>query len=198
MEQVGWQQELRRAAYGIKQERHGLVQGATLGHEEHAVEFFVPRAVKLKLLHLRLVETRKTHLHGALKDLRLRYACSMAEHAAAVIQEAVQLHVPQGDEPVEPRIGHLLHHLRKAFPLDLLRKTRPNGRRGMREGARADHGCIATPGGMRCALGIQTIERGTAGDRVDKFPSRLLGVGFEGAVVHTDWMYVYAIDAARI
>ena len=103
----------------------------------------------------------------------------------------------RGDEPVEPRIGHLLHHLREAFPLDLLRKTRSNGRRGIREGARADHGCIATPGGMRYALGIQTVECSAAGNRVDKVPPCLLGVGLEGAVVHMDWMYVYASDAAR-
>ena len=109
----------------------------------------------------------------------------------------MQLHVPQGDKPVEPRIGHLLHHLRKAFPLDQLRKTRSNGRRGMREGARANHGCIATPGGMRYALGIQTVEGSAAGDRLDKIPPCLLGVGLEGAVVHTDYMDICAVASAK-
>ena len=44
----------------------------------------------------------------------------MTEHAHAVAQKPVQLHVPDGHEAVEPCVGHLVHDMRKPALSDLV------------------------------------------------------------------------------
>ena len=49
----------------------------------------------------------------------------MAQHPVAVVQVAVKFHEPDGDQPVEPRVGHRLHDLLEALPLDPLFQLLP-------------------------------------------------------------------------
>ena len=55
-----------------------------------------------------------------LEDLRQAPPVRVAQHPVAVVQVAVQLHVADGDEAVEPGVGHGLHDLLEALLLDPL------------------------------------------------------------------------------
>ena len=55
---------------------------------------------------------------GMFENFRRRLAFRVAQHPVAVVQVAMQFHEADGDQPVEPRIGHRLHRLLEALACD--------------------------------------------------------------------------------
>ena len=64
------------------------------------------------------VEARQIDVLGVFEDLRGGLAFGVAQHPVAVVEVAVQLHVADGDEAVEPGVGHRLHRLRRSRGLE--------------------------------------------------------------------------------
>ena len=80
---------------------------------------------------------------GLFEDFRRRLAFGVAQDPVAVVQVAVQFHEPDGDQPVEPCVGHRLHRLREAMPLDAVFELLPLLGDGTRMLPPADHRHVA-------------------------------------------------------
>ena len=79
------------------------------------------------------VETGQVDIGGMVEDLRPALAVGMAQDAVAVVEVAMQLHVANGDEAVEPGVGDGLHGGVEAVGLNALDQS-PAGRGdGLRE-----------------------------------------------------------------
>jgi len=104
-EEVRRQEQLGGVVDSLKQKGHRRAQGVALGHEQQPVEFFLLGAVELEVDHLLGVEPGEIDAGGLLQDLGLDVAGRVAEHAEPVVEVAGELHVAEGDEPVEPGVG---------------------------------------------------------------------------------------------
>ena len=72
-----------------------------------------------------LSQPRQIDVLGVFEDFRRRLAFGVAQDPVAVVQVAVQFHEADGDEPVEPGVGHRLHRLPEAVLLDPLLQLLP-------------------------------------------------------------------------
>ncbi|MNF72075.1 hypothetical protein D3C84_540410 [compost metagenome] len=114
----------------------------------------------------------------------------MAKHAATVIEVALELHIADGAEAVEPTVGGLLHGLGKAYLFDLFHQRGTGANYACRERTITDKRQIAfllqrfdahagdagfADAKQRCALGHCGNEGGAC----------LGGVAFDVVSVHT-------------
>ena len=58
-----------------------------------------------------LAHDQDKDVFGVFEDFGRGLAFGMAEDSVAVVEVAVQIHVAEGDEAVEPGVGHRLHDL---------------------------------------------------------------------------------------
>ena len=109
----------------------------------------------------------------------------VAEHPVAVVEVAVQLHVPDGDEPVEPRIGQRLHRRLEAVPLDPLFEA-PSASPATACGKARPPMIATSPCSVTGSIlfGGQPVEGGPVRDRLDEVPAGLRGVVLELRAVH--------------
>ena len=117
----------------LEEKGHRLVEGVALGQEQQPVELFVLGAVELELDGLVAVEARQVDIGGMVEDLGPALAFGMAQDPVAVVEVAVQLHVADGDEAVEPGVGDGLHGRLEAVGLDALDQSPCGPRRWLRE-----------------------------------------------------------------
>ena len=120
MQQVGGQQQLGLMPDALKQKGHRLVQGVALSQQQQPVELFILGAVELHLHRLLPIETREVDVGRMVEDLGASQAFGMAQDPVAVIEVAVQLHVADGYEAVEPGVGDGLHCGFEAVSLNAL------------------------------------------------------------------------------
>ena len=120
VEQVVGQEQFRLVVDPLEQERHGRVQGVALGDQQQPVKLGLLVPVELQVDHPLPVQARQFDMLGVFEDFRRRLAFGVAQDPVAVVEVAVQFHVPDGDQPVEPCVGQGLHRLLEAVPLDPL------------------------------------------------------------------------------
>lgn len=117
-----------------------------------------------------------------MEDLRLKGPASIGEHPDVGGQVVVHLHEPQGDEAVEPGVGHLLHHLVIALLGDGVEQVPALLLFLCREGLAIDGGCTGLPG----SLGGDAILVGPLGHLGEEFLPGPHGEGLDGFLVHGD------------
>ena len=102
-----------------------------LSQQHLAVQLFIAVTGELEIQRAAAVEAGQIQLIDVVKDLRLGVAGGLvgrvAEHTVAVVQKAVQLHVADSHQPVEPGVGHGVHDLGEAliFNTSLKMATKP-------------------------------------------------------------------------
>ena len=104
----------------LEEKGHRLVERVALGQEQQPVELFVFGAVELQLDGLAAVEAREVDVGGMVEDLGAAFSLRVAQDAVAVVEVAVQLHVANGGEAVEPGVGDGFHGGVEAVELDAL------------------------------------------------------------------------------
>src|SRR5436309_13323004 len=111
-------------------------------------------------------------------------AFGMAEDAVAVVEVAVQLHVAERDEAIEPGVGHRLHDLVEALALDALLQSPALMRYDLWicPAAHDDH--VARLLHLLRALGRKAEERRPIRDGPDEVEPGSRGVGVKGGAVH--------------
>ena len=117
-ENVIGKEQLGIAAHLLKHLGQAFTQGIALGEQQVPVESL--GLILLDVLrHLALIQSGQVNVEGLLQNLRVKGPLGVGEHPDVAGQVVVDLHIPQGDEAVEPGVGHLLHHLFIALGLDL-------------------------------------------------------------------------------
>ena len=82
--------------------------------KQEAVELFVFGAVELELDDFFSVELGEVDVGCVVEDFGAALAFGMTQDAVAVFEVAVELHVADGDQAVEPGVGDGLHGLRRS------------------------------------------------------------------------------------
>ncbi len=116
---------------------------------------------------------------GVFHDLGRGFAFGVAQHPVAVVEVAVQLHEPDGHEPVEPGVGHRLHDLLEAMPLDPLFQLLPLAGHGAGNGRPPMMATSPFSVTGSIFVGGQSIERRSIRDRLDEVAAGLRGVVFQ-------------------
>jgi hypothetical protein len=160
------------------------VQGVALGQQQHPVQFRLLVAVQLHLDDRLTVDARQIHVFGVFDDFGRGAAVRIAEHPVAVVQVAVQFHVADGDEAVEPGVGHRFHRLLESMECDPLLQSFPFGSHRLGECPPADHGHVVLLGHRLDLLLGQAVECRSIRDHLDEFTSSQRGVGFQFVAVH--------------
>ena len=165
------------------------MQGVALGQQHFAVQLFIAVAGELEIQRAAAVEAGQFQLINVIEDLGLGVAGGLvgrvAEHPVAVVQKAVQLHVADGHQTVEPGVGHGIHHLGKAVVFDaglkLTAQPRPIG--GIRLAVNQQH----VPGLLHRGRPrrVQPQPLGALGDGGDEVLAGLGGVFLECGFVHS-------------
>ena len=184
VQQVGGQEQFGLVADALEEKGHGLVQGVALRQQQQPVELFVFGAVQLQSDGPGTVQTRQLDIGGVVEDLRAALACGMAQHPVAVVEIAVQLHVADGHEAVEPGVGDGLHGGVEAVGVNPLNQTAAGLGNGRREGLAADDQHIPLHLGRLGALGADAEPGRLRADRDDEGTAGCGGVGLEGRDVH--------------
>ena len=143
VQEVGGQEQLGLVSNLLEEEGHRLVEGVALGQQQEAVELLVLCAVELELNHLGAVEAGEIQLGCMLEDLGAALAFGVAQDPVAVVEVAVELHVADGQEAVEPGVGDSLHRLVEAGASDPLLEAPPLLGHRKRKGLAADQSHIA-------------------------------------------------------
>ena len=112
------QQKLGVVGNALEHPRQNAVQGVALGDQQVFVEFLGLVCVfeTIDLFHVQAVQIQ---VEGFVDDLGLEVVFLVGEDPHVGGQISVDLHEAQGNEPVEPGIGNLLHHLFIVLGLDL-------------------------------------------------------------------------------
>ena len=146
-----------------------VVQFGALGEQQQAIEFFVAVAIQLEADDFLAVESLEQDVFSVLEYFRQSSALRVAQDAVAMVQVAiVKLHEAQGDEAVEPDVGHGLHGGTEAIALDGHQELLAQRHHGTRKGLAANERDIAgLSDGFHPAL-LNAKHAGTPGDGVDE------------------------------
>ena len=161
------------------------MQGVALRQQQHAVKLVVPVAGQSQLDHLLFVEARQVHFRRMLQDLGNSGAGAIAQDPVAVLQVIMQLHVAQGHKAVEPGVGHGLHDLLEPLPADALLQFAPELANLLGESLATDDGHITLDLQRLDMVPHQSEQARFIGHRLDEFPPRLRGIGFDFSCVHS-------------
>ena len=96
----------------------------------------------------------------------------------------MEFHEPNGNEGIEPGVGHRFHRLRKTLLSYELFQRLPLGRDGTWIGSASDNGHVAVLGDRLNFPLSQTIKGGAVRHGVNEIPASLPGVGLELGAVH--------------
>jgi hypothetical protein len=162
---------------------HHPRQLIALGHQQQLVELVVLVAGQLHLAGTVGVQARQRHLAGVAQDLG-QAAVTAGQHAPAVAQVVVDLHVAQRREAVEPGVGHLVHGLLEAMPLDAGDEFVALAGHLGGPLAAVDQGHVAPHFGWHHAGGRDAQHVGALGHGLDEVQPRLGGVALEVGLVH--------------
>ena len=160
------------------------MQGVALGDEQQPVKLGLLVPVQLQVDDRLLLQPRQFDMLGVFEDFRRRLAFGMAQDPVAVVQVAVQFHEPDGDQPVEPCVGHRLHRLLEAVLLDALFELLPLLGDGTGMLSAADHGHVAPFHDRLGLLGRQPVEGSTIRHRLDEIPASLRSIVLQLGAVH--------------
>ena len=118
-QQVIGEQQLGVVGNGLEHPRHHRRQGVALDNHQilEQTVVIVGLLIGVDLFHVQAVQLQ---VDGLGEDLGLEGVGIIGKHPHMGGQIAVHLHKTQGDEPVEPGIGDLLHHFPVAFGPDVL------------------------------------------------------------------------------
>ncbi len=94
------------------------MQRVALGGEQQAIKLAFPVAFELQIDGAVLPEARQVDVFGVLEDLRRLLTVRMGQNPVAMVEVSVDFHETNGDEAVEPRVGHCLHGLLEPIPFD--------------------------------------------------------------------------------
>ena len=189
MQQIVREQQDGGVVQPAEDGREDAPQLVTLCQQDHPVEFLIAVAVQLEPDDLVPVETGEGDVLRVLEDLRQAGARRVTEDPVAVVEVAiVQLHEAQGDQTVEPGVGHGLHRRAEAVSLDDLKELLPQRHDGAREGLAADEGHVPRLGDRLHPPGLDPEGTGPARDRVDEGVPGGGGEGLELGEVHAGWV----------
>jgi hypothetical protein len=185
VEQVVGQKKFCFVAYPLKEKRHRSVKRVALSEQQHPVQLGFFAAFQLQLNNLVLVQPWQIKVLGLFENLRNRLRrIRMAQYPVAVVKIAVQLHIPDGDQAVEPGVSDRLYGLPEAVLGNPFFQSLTFGRNSARKGAASDDGHVAVLGDGLNLLLSQTIEGGAVYDGLNEIPASLRGVGLEFGAVH--------------
>ena len=139
--------------------------------------------------HFLAVEPLERDVLGVLEDFRQRSALRMTENPVAVVKIAiVQLHEAQGDQTVEPSVGHGLHRVVEPIEADEIKQLLAQRHDGSRKWLTADEGHITGFAYFLHTFRLDAEHGGTAGHRSDEGSACGGGVGLETGEIHLIWM----------
>ena len=184
MQQVVGQQQFRLVVDLLEEERHRRVQGVALSGQQQPVKLPLLIPGQLQVDDRLFLQPRQVDMLGVFEDFGRRLAFGVAQDPVAVVEVAVQFHEPDGDQPVEPRIGHRLHDRLEASLLDMPFQTFAFFRHMAGKGLTADQCHVALFGDRLNMLLGQAVVCRPVCNGCDEVTACLRSVLFQLVAIH--------------